>query len=386
MAARRLGKAFLFLGFSLSVACDDQELITTGIVHPTLVEVSPADFLGDVPCQTGPGSAEVYVATLHDYGPAPVDEGAGGEAGAAGAASAPTGCAAIRGKPLGVPRRSMPVECGTTVGFARVTPDHCYSVDIEAFDRADVVVQDPEDAVDAGEPPPPVTDPVTGETVPPRWTTTCGKATARAAVVRRIRECEPLVDHQPGSTTAVEIRPDLALGSAKCGAGAGEVDHFELSTGDAVDTLGCGDPLVLDTTPAARTLVISALAFSAGDSAAMLGATCTAEVHAGVTVTATCLPFSDKGALEIDPRAAASALGVDCGALRELTLTTAGAAPLRVRPPQCGSLVPFFGLARGDQNVAVVATPRDGSASVTGRCTGSVVPGQRVLATCGAEP
>lgn len=379
MAARRPEKVFPFLALALLAGCEEQVLTSTGIVHPTLVEVSPDDFTADVPCLEGPGSMQVYVATLYDHGFPPLD-GTGGATGEEDDGSSGAGGAGDGTGPK--TRRSGLVSCGTAVGFARVTPDHRYSVDIEAFDRADLIVNPVDDPLD----PPPVRDATTNEIVPPRWTTSCGKATARAAVVRRIRNCEPIVDHQPSTATAVELRPELALGSARCGSGPDDVDHFEVTTAAGVQTLACGDPLVLADTTANRTLVVSVLAFAASDAAPLLGATCTAEPRLGVTVTATCAPFTDKGALEIDPTAAAAALGLDCAALRDLTLTAPGAAPLRVRPSACGSLVPFVGLTRGATDVAVVATPVDGAGDVTGTCSAQVIPGQRVLAACAPEP
>jgi hypothetical protein len=388
MAAWRPRIAFPFLALAAALAgCDEQELTSTGIVHPTLIEVSPTDFLAEVPCLAGPGAMQTYVVTLHDHGFAPdvdPDAGAPDAEGGAGGAGGATSDPEVR-----LPRRSNPVSCGTAVGFARVTPEHRYSVDIDAYDRADLVVHEPGVEVDEELPPPPVKDAATGETVAARWTTTCGKkakTTARSGVVRRIRNCEPLVDHQPSSLTAVELRPELALGDATCGSGAGDVDHFEVTTPTDTQTLACGEPLLVADAVANRTLVLDVLAFSAGDPQAVLGSTCTAAPRTGVTVSATCSPFTDKGALEIDPAAAASALGLACDALRELTLTAPGAAPVRVRPSSCGSLVPVVGLARGDQTVAVVATPADGSAEVPGSCSANVVPGRRVLASCDRLP
>jgi hypothetical protein len=289
---------------------------------------------------------------------------------------------------VGFGRRSDPVACNTAVGFANVTPENVYSVDIQAFDRADLVVHEPGVEVTPDTPPPDVRDAATLEVVTPRWTTLCGdpKVIARAAVVRRVRNCAPLVDAQPGALTGVELRPELALGSVKCGSGAGKVDHFEVTTASGTETLACGDALTIADAPAGRTLVLDVLAFEAGETEALLGTTCTAVPTSGVTVTGSCSPFTDKGALEVDPSEAAAALGVACDTLRELTLTAPGAAPVRVRPAACGSLVPLLGLPRGSQAVEVVATPADGSAAVAGTCSGAVVPGRRVLASCALTP
>jgi hypothetical protein len=391
MAAWPRKSVLSFLALAAGLAsCEDPVPSSTGIVHPTLVEVSPEDFLGDVACQVGPGSMQVYVATLYDHGPLPIDDGsagAGGEANAGGGEGGGSSPPLVPG--ASYPRRSNPVSCGTAVGFARVTPGNRYSVAIQAFDREDLIVHEPFVEVVPGETVPDVRDVTTGEIVPPRWTGVCGRdrpATARTSVVRRIRDCSPLVDRQPSTTGGVELRPELALGEVACGTGPGEVEHFEVTTSSGTQMLPCGDALPIEEVSPGRTLVIDVLAFAAGETTAVLGTTCTAVPTAGVTVTATCSPFTDKGALEIDPIAAATALGVGCDTLRELTIAEEGATPLRVRPSACGSLVPVFGLPRGKRSVTVVAVPGDGSAPVTGTCSGTVVPGQRVLASCAVQP
>jgi hypothetical protein len=387
MTVRRPRNVSSFLALAaLMAGCEEQELTSTGIVHPTLIEVSPSDFLAEVPCELGPGSMQLYVATLHDHGPdlsgeTPSDErpdaGQGGEGGGGGTSSDPE---------LGFPRRSNPVSCGTAVGFAQVTAGHRYSVDIQGFDRAGLVVHEPGVEATFDAPPPPVRDIATGEPVAARWTTSCAKGTARSSLVRRLRDCAPIVDAQPNTLTAVELRPDLALGSTTCGAGAGDVDHFEVTSASGSHTLTCGEGLRIEDVVAGRTLVLGVLAFASGDADATLGATCTAIPTAGVTVTAHCGPFTDKGALDVDPAAAAAALGLSCDTLRELTVTAPGAAPIRVRPSACGSLVPLVGLPRGTQSVEIVAIPADGAAEVPGTCTATVIPSQRALATCAMRP
>jgi hypothetical protein len=391
MAARLRKNVLSFLALAAALAsCEDPVATTSGVVHPTLVEVSPEDFLMEVPCQVGPGSMQVYVATLYDHGPLPLDDGSAGADGGLSAGGGEGGGWSPPSVPgADFPRRSNPVSCGTAVGFGSVTPGNRYSVGIQAFDREDLMVHEPFVEVVPEATVPDVRDVATGEVVPPRWTGTCGRlkpATARTSVVRRIRECTPLVDHQPSAVTGVELRPELALGTVDCGSGAGKVDHFEVTTSSGTRSVPCGEALVIDDATAGRTLVLEVLAFAAGESAALLGTTCTAVPISGVTVTATCSPFTDKGALEVDPSAAATALGLGCDTLRELTITPDGAAPLRVRPSACGSLVPLVGLPRGDQTVSVVAVPGDGSAGVTGTCSGTVVPGQRVLASCSVQP
>lgn len=383
MAARPRGILFSFVALAAFAGCEETETTAPEVVHPTLVEVSPDDFLSGVPCGVGPGSMQVYVATLFDHGPRQWDESEsdGGSAGGAG------GAGGEEPRPGEAIRRSGPVACTTAVGFAGVTPGNQYSIELEAFDRADVVVTDTDGDPDAGLPV--VLDPATEEVVPARWTTSCGKnplATARASAVRRIRNCSPLVDHQPSTVTLVELRPERALVDVGCGTGSGDVKRFEVTTPAGTTSLPCGEALTVEDVTAGRTLVLDVLAFRAGDSAAALGTTCTAVPTKGVTVEATCSPFTDKGALEIDPAAAAAALGASCDTLRELTITAPGAAPLRVLPSSCGTLVPLVGLERGEQTVGVVATPSDGSAALAGTCAATVVPGRRVLASCALSP
>src|SRR5690349_15975654 len=87
----------VLLTWGLLAGCTDTTVPVGGVYHPTLIEVSPSEFLGDIPCVDAPGAMRTYVATVYDVEfdstGAPIDysmpeEGA---AGAGGASGEPTG-------------------------------------------------------------------------------------------------------------------------------------------------------------------------------------------------------------------------------------------------------------------------------------------------------
>jgi hypothetical protein len=324
-----------------------------------------------------------YVATLRHHGLADED-GSGGDSGST-EGSAGGGDGDVAASELAPPIHAPPVDCSTAMGFGQVTPDHRYSADIYAFDRAGLVLAPREEGTPVPQVPV-VIDPATLEVVEPRWTTSCPTVTARYAHVRRIHDCDALIDHGMSGPAAVELSLAAALGSRSCGTGSGEIERFEVTTPTGTIVASCDEPLVLDDVPAERSLVLPVLAFEAGATGPVLGTTCVADPHQGVTVTASCDAFTDKGALAVDPVAASAALGLDCTALRELTLTLSGSAPRHVRPSDCGRLVEFAGLGAGEQSVSAVATAGDGTVTGVAQCGAAIIPAQRALATCAPEP
>jgi len=372
-------RVLLIGALALPFACEEDEEVSTAIIHPMLVSVSPEDFLGTLPCLDAPGAMRTYVAVLRHRGPAD-DDGVAGEHGY------PQGVGGEGGAPAGIdPAESSPLlACTSTIGFGMVRPDHRYLADVYAFDRDDLELATP--AGDLGPwDAPVVIDEATGDPVAPRWTTRCAAITARQAIVRRFHDCEPLTDHAPGGPAVVEVNLDTLAG-VECGVSPGQIERFDVTGPAGVVSVACGETLTFEDLPAGQSLVMPVLAYEAGVAEATFGTTCTADVHAGVTVTASCDPLTDEGALEVDPAAAASALGLDCSTLAELTLQYDDAPPRRVLPSDCHRPVQFPGIARGVQSVSAVAMLSDGSTSGEAACTGSVVPAQRVVATCAAVP
>jgi hypothetical protein len=350
--------------------CEETVVPVEGVYHPTLIQVSPDEFLGTVPCRPGAtGAMQTYVATIFDVGEA----------------AAPK-------EPFALPS-SGPVSCKNPVAFSRVLDPHRYTARIDGYDRGDLVPLGSSDPkVTFGVPI--LVDPVTGERVSPRWTTTCGDTSptlARTAWVRTIRDCQPLVDSgEPGPTT-VEVSISGALGELTCGSEPGQVERFEVGiVGGPLRSAACGETITFTDVPAVGTIPFTLLAYESGTDHARWGSSCEARPDAGITVQAGCSTLSDQGALEVLPSAALAALGLDCSALGELRveLLDAGepvAPPMYVDASRCELPVRFTGVTSGTAE-ARVTLPSVGEPLDTALCTGTVIPGNAVTSTCTAEP
>lgn len=109
---------------------------------PTLVAVTPEDFLGALACGSAPDAVHRYVATLSQVD-APVDGG----------------------QPTFTLPSSPPTSCTTPVGFGWVVVGTRYAARVDAYDRDDLAPLATGSSV--------MVDP-TGAVVAPRWTTECG--------------------------------------------------------------------------------------------------------------------------------------------------------------------------------------------------------------------
>jgi hypothetical protein len=188
--------------------CGDQGSSTTP-EQDTLVVVSPEEFLGDVACAEWPGAMRRYSATLIDVTDDLVDVGA-------------------KVEDFALPS-SAPVDCRYPVGFGRVVIGHRYVAHVEGYDRVDIEPAAPGSPL--------MLDPETGDLVPPRWQTACGRAGALGAdgpiSPIRLRSvfvtgCEPLRASSRPPLSAVSIQLDVALGALSCTSDGGEVDRFEV--------------------------------------------------------------------------------------------------------------------------------------------------------------
>jgi hypothetical protein len=362
--------------------CGEGTVPIVGFAHPTLVEVSPDDFLGDVACLDAPGAMRRYVATVFDVGP---DDGAGGES-SGGAGNAETEFALPSSTVVGGNGQPAAIPCTQNVGFSHVVPGHKYRAEIDGYDRDDLVALAPGLRV--------MTDPLTLERVAPRWTTSCGKppVTSRRFIVRRIGSCKPLEDSAEPGETLVEVRLEGALGMLECGTDAGAIDRFEVvPPGEAAVGAACGETVTLaGLEPGRATLSLPLRAFEAGALEPTWGTTCLVEVLPGVTTVATCLPLSSTGVLEIDPLEALAALGLECTAtaFAELDVEVEGEAPeLRHVPPTaCGRALRFQGREAGAATARATARFSDGTRSPAALCTATIVPGETAIATCATEP
>lgn len=150
--ARLLPSRPLLLALSGLVAallgCSDESgTVQATVTHPTLIEVSPLDFLGGITCATGdePGLKR-YVASAYD-----VTDGAGGAA--ADSEDAPPPVADLASEEEAEPQRddvgelprngfklpsSGPTSCATSVGFGLVVPGRRYRIRVDGYTTADL--------------------------------------------------------------------------------------------------------------------------------------------------------------------------------------------------------------------------------------------------------
>ncbi len=280
---------------------------------PTLVEVSPENFLGDVACLDAQGAMRRYVATLVDVT---------ADAGFADGFELPS---------------SGPTSCRRRVSFGFVVPGHRYIARIQGFDVTDLRPLGTGSSVMVSG---------NGETAPPRWTTTCGIETrdggttmtdagtdagdggttttdsdtdagtdagdggfptevvepaVKAAQSVQFRTvpilgCAPLQEHFGSTTpTAIEIRLANALGNLSCGADLGQVAAFDAAIvgGPLALPKACDEPLVIETAATGRLVEVDVRAFETGQTSPRWATTCFATAVDGVRVRASCDPLTE---------------------------------------------------------------------------------------------
>jgi hypothetical protein len=135
--------------------CGGDSSTVTVEPHPTIVELSPRDFLGSLTCGSAEGNLQRYVATLTDV--TRVDAEGENESGAGGGPGEPLDFA--------LPS-SLPIRCEQGVAFGLVVSGHFYTAKIDGYDRSDLEPM--------AEGAPILIDPSTKKPVAPRWTTSCG--------------------------------------------------------------------------------------------------------------------------------------------------------------------------------------------------------------------
>jgi hypothetical protein len=357
-----------------SAGCSDDPQLVIVIEHPTLIEVSPAEFLGPVPCLPAAGAMRRYVATVFDVTPATTEDGSGG--------AAPEGEAENFALPS-----SGPTPCTQPIATAFVLEGRRYAAEIEGYDRDDLQPLAPGARI--------MVDPDSGETVAPRWTTSCGREPGQSAMAiyqttRRVGFCDPLVDSAPNDAPPqVLVNLEDALADLACGAEPGSVARFEVRdplTGTSAEA-ACDETALLAELEAGAPLELELLAYEEGQTSPTWGTLCSAQPLAGVTVEALCQPLVTDGALDLDLPAALDSVSLACDAgLRELVADPGGDAPLlRVTPPGCQHTLRVSDLPPGDATVNVSTTLSDGSAGPTLTCGGTVLPGLTTRGDCAAD-
>lgn len=278
----------------LGVACADRPEGSGGVVHPTLVGVSPDDFLGEVPCLDAEGAMRSYVATLFDV-----------------TKDLPTGV-------FELPSSSL-ISCRQDVAFSYVVPQHRYTARIQGYDRSELQKLSPGSphAVDRD-----------GRVVAPRWTTECGGyveptdaegaggaggqssdadelpapgfsvkgVTSAPRFTVNASYCLPLVDHGPESETRVSVGLEAALRQLRCGEEPGEVFEFsaELEGSSLPPARAACDGRVSFPALAGQHYRVVVLAFEQGAAAPSWQTTCRATALKGAETPANCDALSPR--------------------------------------------------------------------------------------------
>jgi hypothetical protein len=382
MLARQLlllRPALLLVGAGLVViaGCSSSPAADVAVTHPTMIEVSPESFLGDVPCARDGSGLKRYVATLFDTNRVVGEGGA-----SAGDEPVPDGSETIE---FQLPS-SVATSCVAAVGFGFVVPGRRYEVQIDGYDTDDLRARalGARQQVSAG-----------NQLVERKWSATCKRAIPVGSTIVRADQCEPFSTEgaDPESSMSIPLAP--LLGNLRCGSGEGEIDQLSVSltvTGEdepRVQTLACSDDAraVFDDLPPRQLLLASVTAFAAGASTPLAGASCTARTLPGATVTAQCSSLNQVATVRVELGAALSLLGLSCdrAQLSALRINVPGQEPVQVvTPPAC--LQPFEqGFTSGPAALTLTALQGDVElGSVT--CHAEAVPGQLVVAQCEPNP
>jgi len=409
MAARQLIStrfAFLVAGAGLMAfaGCSSTAATSVPVTHPTMIEVSPDDFLGEVPCSSSGSGLKRYVATLIDtnqtFGGIGGEGGQGSETGPASAGGDDAGKAvAAAGAPdwFQLPS-SLPTPCLSAVGFGFVVATRNYHVKIDGYDSDDLAPR-ASGARQMVSPAPTEARPVT-PLIAPRWTAHCDRAIAVDSTIVRADHCTPFSAAAGVATGALRVQLGRLLGNLECGGKPGEVEQLNVS----ID-LGSGDKRVqlsqsvacsptaealFSNLPARQHVSVYITAQSASADAGqppLAGAICDGNTLPDATVDTACSSLSVLGTLRVDLQAALSQLSLSCTAtdVTDVEVQVAGAdKPQSFRPPAC--LQPFdHGFSAGTQ-VVVVTASKDETELGTWSCHGDVAPGTLVTATCELNP
>lgn len=383
MSARRprlLHLACLLTGASMlgGAGCSSSSSSSTAVTHPTMVQVAPEEFLGDVPCATHGTGLRRYVATLYDAS----EDGSGGAAGATTQSTEDQ---------FRLPS-SLPTPCLTAVGFGFVVPGRSYRATVEGYDTEDIapLAEGSRLMVSTSDGQPLHLSPRAGA----RWRATCEATTAVAQTIVRVTCSQPF--SAASATAKASLRVDLGrlLGDLNCGGDRGEVDHFDVSL-----DLDGGEPqlrrvacdakaeAIFDNLPAHAQARIYVTAFEADGALPIAGSDCRTFTLPEATVDARCFALNPLGTLRVDLRSALDLLGLACDArLGEVQVKIPGVErPQRFSPPEC--LQPFeYGFAPGTAAVSVTAIEVDSSGKAreagTLTCGGELLPGKLTMAQC----
>jgi hypothetical protein len=374
------------VGLFAVAGCSSSAADTVAVTHPTMIEVAPASFSGDVACSPDGRGLKRYVATLFDINYVSPDSSGG-----TGGSSANEAGGSSAGGEFQLPS-SSPVSCRAPVGFGYVVAGRRYRFEVDGFDTEDVRPR----ALGSRE----MSD-SQNKLVTPKWQAKCGGSPdpdstviAVDSTIVQSSDCGQPFAADVAATSSLTIKLSSLLGELRCGGRPGEVDHFEVSlarTGaePEVQSVPCAADAraTFDELAAGETLSASVTAFSADAESAFAGASCSARTLPAANVDATCTALNQTGTLRVDLPAALSLLELSCDArsLTRLEIRVPGDdAPQIITPPAC--LQPFDrGFGPGAAALTVTAmsgttAPLTELGSVT--CHAEVTPGALVSASC----
>jgi hypothetical protein len=370
-------------GLLVAVGCSSDPGDEVGVSHPTMIEIPPESFLGDVPCTLEEGGLTRYVATLTDV--TARNENVGGAGGGSSDGVGGEGDVTLAS--------SAPVPCRAGVGFGFVVPGRQYTAVIEGYDTSVLRPRAPgSPLMVAATPDLPAAELAKAPPVAPRWRASCPATTAVAATVVQAVGCTTL-ELEPNAAerdTELVLSTAALLGGLECGEEPGQVERLTIR-------LDAGEPeprlLELPCDPGVDAVFsnlksrVSASAFVSAfgvqSEQPFAGATCNALTLPGARVTAHCAKLNPLGTLRVDVSEALADVGLSCSTTDVSAVvvdTPDGAAPRRLAPPDC--LQPFdHGFPAGDASVTLtVMNGKQQLASLT--CGGTVVPGSVVPAIC----
>lgn len=368
--------AALAFFFSVGTGCGTEDGVSTFDLDPTIVEVLPEAFLGDVPCAEMSGALRTYVASLIDLTPEAEEASQGSSAAEVTLpSSAPAPC--NRSVLFG---RDDSTGLQGTEGALRVMGRHAYAAEIDGYDRADLLQPTPGVPL--------LVDPETGEPVSPRWTARCGReprepTVAEFRLTRTVGDCEPF---QALDQAATEI--ELVLNSETCASSELAIDEYLVRRGGVLlGRTSCGEGVIESNVSPGDFVEFEVLGFAAGSALPSVGGHCTGTALRGIRTRASCGPLSAGGGLTVELDELYSALELDCLAPVEqliLTLKDSDLAPLVANSASCRGVAHFQGLAPGDYAVEASAVLRGEAKARKAECTAPVEPGLSARSTCSA--
>jgi hypothetical protein len=265
----KLPAVLVLCGLSF-ISCSESQGSSSPI-HPTLVAVTPDDFLGGVACLETPGAMQRYVVTLVDV----TSPDAGADAEAIEEFALPS---------------SGPVSCRQRAGSSLVVPGHKYVAEVDGYDRADLVPLAPgsRTMVDAAR-----------SFVPPRWSTSCGRepespVTSVANMTRLVRPCTGLEAAEGERFTGIRVVLDPELVGLECGQSVGQVDHYvvTLADGERSEPASCGAPVDFTGLEPDTGYELDVLAYEQDRESPTWYARCHAFVENGAITPASCDPLA----------------------------------------------------------------------------------------------